>query len=145
VKKSVLVEADGGPLAVVVAAANVNDAQLLAATLDAIVVDRPVGVEEHLCLDKGYDTPTGHAAVAAHGYVPHIRRIGEEKLDEEGEARYPARRWVVERTLAWLSRCRGLLVRYERKSENYLGLLQWACALLWYRRIATISQPGYVR
>lgn len=30
---------------------------------------------------------------------------------------------------------RGLLVRYEKKSANYLGLLQFACALLWYRRV----------
>ena len=62
VKTSLLVEADGGPLAVVVAAANVNDATLLAATLDAVVVGRPSGMTERLCLDKGYDTPTGHAA-----------------------------------------------------------------------------------
>lgn len=144
-KRSVLVEADGGPLAVVVAAANVNDALLLSATLDAVVVARPSGVTEHLCLDKGYDTPRGHAAAEAHGYAAHIRRIGEEKLDDDGDPTRPARRWVVERTLSWLNRCRGLLVRYERKSENYLGLLQWACALLWYRRIATISQPGYLR
>ncbi len=144
-KVSLLVEADGGPLAVVVAAANVNDATLLAATLDAVVVGRPEGTEEHLCLDKGYDTPEGRAAAESHGYEPHIRRIGEERLDAEGVARYPARRWVVERTLAWLSKCRGLLIRYERKAENYRGLLQWACALLWYRRIATLSQPGYPR
>ncbi len=117
-----LVEADGGPLAIVVAAANVNDAALLEATLEAIVVERPSGVKEHLCLDKGYDTPTGHGAASSHGYIAHIRRIGQEKLDAEGEVRYPARRWVVERTLAWLSRCRGLLIRYERKSENYLWL-----------------------
>lgn len=33
-------------------------------------------------------------------YVAHIGRIGEEKLDQNtGEKRYPARRWVVERTL----------------------------------------------
>lgn len=48
--------------------------------------------------------------------------------------RYKARRWVFERTLAWLSKCRGLLVRYERKPENYLGLLKLACGLLWFRR-----------
>ncbi len=117
----------------------------MAATLEAIVVERPVEITQHLCLDNGYDTPTGHAAAADHGYVAHIRRIGEEKLDTDGEPTYAARRWVVERTLAWLNRCRGLLVRYERKAENYLGLVQWACALLWYRRIATISQPGYLR
>jgi len=140
VKKSLLVEADGGPLALVVSAANVNDDQLLEATLEAIVVERPQDVDEQLCLDKGYDTPAGRAAAARHGYTTHIRRIGQEKLDDQGQARYPARRYVVERTLAWLSRCRGLLVRYEKKAENYLGLLQWACALLWYRRVATLSQ-----
>ena len=40
---------------------------------------RPEGA--HLCLDKGYDNPTGHGTVAAFQYCPHIRRIGEEKLD----------------------------------------------------------------
>lgn len=107
------------------------------ATLEAIVVERPQPTAEapqHLCLDKGYDNPTGRQAAAAHGYQPHIRRIGEEKLDQSGRKAYPARRWVVERTLAWLSRCRAILVRYDKKSSNYLGLLQLACALLWFRR-----------
>ena len=53
----------------------------------------------HLCLDKGYDNPTGHGTVAAFQYCPHIRRMGEEKLDRWGEQTFPARRWVVERTL----------------------------------------------
>jgi putative transposase len=143
VKRSVLVEADGGPLAIVIAGANVHDTKLLAATLDAIVVTRPPPTAErtqHLCLDKGYDNPTGEDAVAAHGYVPHIRRIGAEKLDPAtGEQRFPARRWVVERTLAWLSKCRALLVRYDKHSANFLGLLQLACALLWFRRLHRLS------
>ena len=132
-----LVEAAGGPLAVVIAGAHRHDTKLLAATLDAIVVERPEPSAEqpqHLCLDKGYDNPTGEAAVEEHHYVGHIRRIGEEKLDEQGENRDPTRRWVVERTLAWLSKCRALLVRYDKKSSNYLALLQLACALLWFRR-----------
>jgi putative transposase len=73
-----------------------------------------------------------------HINIPHIRRIGEEKLDGDGQKTYPARRWVVERTLAWLSKCRGLLVRYEKKAVNFLGLLQLACALLWIRRRARL-------
>jgi putative transposase len=143
VKRSVLVEAAGGPLAIVIAGANVHDTKLLAATLDAIVVERPQPMPErpqHLCLDKGYDNPTGEAAVSAHGYVPHIRRIGEEQLDPAtGEKRFPARRWVVERTLAWLSKCRALLVRYDKHAVNFLGLLQLACALLWFRRLHRLS------
>ncbi len=58
VKRSLLVEADGGPLSVIIAGANVRDDKLLAATLDAVVLERPEATEEtpqHLCLDKGYD------------------------------------------------------------------------------------------
>ena len=137
VKKSVLVEADGGPLAVVIEGANVHDTNLLAQTLESVVVPRPVPTAQapqNLCLDKGYDNPTGRAAVAEWRYSPHVRRIGEEKLDLTGKKRHPARRWVVERTLAWLSKCRGLLVRYDKKARNYLGMLQLGCALLWMRR-----------
>jgi putative transposase len=137
-----LVEADGGPLAVVVAEANRHDTKLLAATIEAIVVARPVptpAAPQHLCLDKGYDNPTGHATVAHFGYTSHIRRIGEEKLDAQGEKRFPARRWVVERTLSWLSKCRALLVRYDKKAANYLALLKLACALLWFRRLFRLA------
>jgi putative transposase len=133
----VIVEADGGPLGIVVAGANVHDTKLLNATIESIVVDRPkpsTRSPQHLCLDKGYDNPTGHQTVKQQNYIPHIRRIGEEKFDGKGRKRHKARRWVVERTLAWLSKCRAILVRYAKKSSNYLGLLKLACALLWYRR-----------
>ena len=101
------------------------------------MVERPQPTDvlpQHLCLDKGYDNPTGWTAVAEFEYPPHIRRIGEEKLDATGRKRYPARRWVVERTFGWLSKCRAILVRWDKKARNYLGLVQLACALLWYRR-----------
>jgi putative transposase len=133
----VIVEQDGGPLGVVLAGANVHDTKLLEATIDAIVVERPEPTPtepQHLCLDKGYCNPTGKAAAENADYQPHIRRIGEEKLDKKGRKRHPARRWVVERTLSWLSKCRAILVRYAKKSSNYLAIIQLACALLWYRR-----------
>jgi putative transposase len=133
----VVVEADGGPLGAVVAGANGHDTKLLAATLDAIVVPRPVPTPEtaqQLCLDKADDNPTGHHTVAAFDYRPHIRRIGEERWGPEHPRPYPARRWVVERTLAWLSKCRAILVRSDKHGCNELGLIQLACALLWSRR-----------
>ena len=132
-----IVEQNGGPLGVVLAGANVHDTKLLEATIEAIVVPRPEPTKDapqHLCLDKGYDNPTGHRAAEEANYQPHIRRIGEEKLDEKKRKRRPARRWVVERTLGWLSKCRAILVRYAKKASNYLGIIQLACALLWYRR-----------
>ena len=115
---------------------------MLKATLDAVVVVRPTPTAEtpqHLCLDKGYDNVPAEAVVLAAGYVPHIRRISEEKRDVQGEKTHPARRWVVERTFAWLSRCRAILVRYEKRAERYLATVKLAtvklaCALLWFRR-----------
>ncbi len=76
-KRSLLTEADGGPLAVVVAGANMHDCKLLEATLAAVIVNRPKPqkVEQNLCLDKGYDNPTSRDAVEQYKYTPHIRRI----------------------------------------------------------------------
>jgi putative transposase len=68
VKRSLVVEATGGPLGAMRAGANVHDTKLLAATLEASVVDRPPPTAEmpqHLCLDKGYDNPPGHETVTA--------------------------------------------------------------------------------
>ncbi len=101
-----LVEGNGRPLAVAIGGANTPDAQLPKATLEAVVVERPLATAdepEHLCLDKGYDHAPAEAIVLEAGYVPRIRRIGEEKLDAQREKTHPARRWVVERTLSWPS------------------------------------------
>ena len=75
-----IVEADGGPLGVVVAGANVPDTKLLQQTIEAIVVDRPKPTDEapqHLCLDKGYDYADIRRSVARRGYIPHIPYRGE--------------------------------------------------------------------
>ena len=36
--------------------------------------------------------------------------------------------------LGWLGKCRVILVRYAKKSSNYMGIIQLACAVPWYRR-----------
>ena len=127
----------------VIAGANVLERRLLRATIEAIVVERPEPTAEapqHLCLDKGYDNPTGEGAAVEAKYTPHIRRIGEEEKSCDRSKGHEPRRWVVERTFAWLSKCRGILVRYDKKDTNYLGLIQFACALYWYRRLDRIRR-----
>lgn len=132
-----LTEGEGGPLSVLIAPANAHDSTLIEGVIEAVVVDRPP-VAEHLCLDKGFDTPAAEAAVVAAGYDPHIRRIGEEHKPCDRAKGHKPRRWVVERTIAWLNRCRALLVRYDKRDENYLGLTQLACALLWWRKLCKL-------
>lgn len=125
------------------AGAHVPDTKLLDSTLEAIVVERPEPTRkkpQNLCLDKGYDNPTGWQAVERHRYQPHIRRIGEEKRVPKKRKRHPARRWVVERTLAWLSKCRAILIRYAKLPSVYLGLIKLACILLWYRRLYRLKK-----
>jgi putative transposase len=136
----VLTDGDGGPLGVMIAPANTHDCKLIEGIIESVVVDRPdaAEVEQHLCLDKGFDTPDAEAEVIAAGYVPHIRRIGEEAKPCDRAKGHKPRRWVVERTIGWLNRCRALLVRYDKKAENYVALVQLACALLWWRRLCKL-------
>jgi len=132
-----LTDQRGAPLAVKITAANRHDMTAAFPTLDAVVTPRPAIRPyhlQHLCLDKGYDYPEIDEGVRARGYLPHIRRKGEQKL-EAGERRHPARRWVVERTNSWHNRFRKLAVRFEKKAENYSALVHIACCLIVYRLI----------
>ena len=98
-------------------------------------LERPEPEEDcsqHLCLDKGYANEAGWGACVDHDYTPNIALTRNERPPRP--KRHKAWRWVVERTISWLSRCRGNLIRWEKKAANYLSLLKFACGLLWLRR-----------
>jgi putative transposase len=149
-KRSMLTDGAGIPLAVAVEGANRHDSKLLVATLDGLVVARPApgedpgeeeeaGSEQHLCLDAAYDSEVVRGELEARSYEPHISAADKNKRRERKEARRhlggKARRWVVERTHSWLNRSRRLLVRWEKKTENYLGFIHLACAQLIFSKI----------
>ena len=48
--------------------------------------------------------------------------------------KYRARRWVVERTHSWMNRFRRLLIRWEKKEDNYITILYFVCAWITYKR-----------
>lgn len=132
-KRHLLTDKNGIPLSVVITAANTHDMKAAIRTLDRVVLRRGPSVETHnLCLDKGYDFPEIEYESVNRGYTPHIRHRGEERRMVKNVHR--VRRWVVERTNSWHNRFRKLLVRYEKKEENYLGLVQLACCVIVYRR-----------
>ena len=145
-KRSMLTDGAGIPLAVAVEGANRHDSRLLVATLDGLVVARPApeGEEDsleqqHMCLDAAYDSEPVRKELEGRSYEPHISPAEEKKRNERKQARqHPggrARRWVVERTHSWLNRSRRLLVRWEKKTENYLGFIHLACAQLIFSKI----------
>lgn len=124
------------PLGLVVAGANRPDMKLVRETLESFVVARPTPTVEEpqgLCLDKGYDYAEVRALVEEFGFTAHIRSRGEEARELKKEAGERARRWVVERTHSWLNRFRRLLIRWDKKPENYLGFVHFACALIAFR------------
>jgi putative transposase len=121
------------PIGLAVAGANVHDQRLVEATLDSIPVARPRPSRrrrQHLCGDKGYDSDAVRRAARRRRYTPHIRSRGEEQTQRQRGHR--ARRWVVERIHSWLNRYRRILVRWEKKADNYIGLLHLVFAhVLW--------------
>ena len=88
--------------------------------------------KQNLCLDKAYHSKEVEQEIIKRGYIPHIRHRREENKNNK---RHPVRRWVVERTNSWHNRFRKLFTRYEKKDENYLGLVQLANSIIVYRWI----------
>lgn len=127
-----LTDKNGIPLSVVITAANTHDMKAAIRTLDRVVLRKRPKDTQNLCLDKGYDFPEIEHESVSRGYTPHIRHRGEGRRIVKNVHR--VRRWVVERTNSWHNRFRKLLVRYEKKVENYLGLVQLACCVIVYRR-----------
>jgi transposase len=136
VKRSLLTDAEGVPIGLAVDGANRNDCKLVKQTLEGIAVERPEAISGHpqgLCLDKGYDYDEVRELAEEFGYTAHIRSRGEEAQALKRNARFKARRWVVERTHSWLNRFRRIMIRWEKSAQNYLGLLHLACAIITYR------------
>jgi putative transposase len=128
-----LVDQKGIPLSLTITGANTHDMKVAVETLERTIVERPLK-NQNLCLDKGYDFPEIERESIKRRYIPHIRHRGVKK--ELIKIRCETKRWVViERTNSWHNRFRKLLVRYEKKSENYLALVCLACCIIVYRRI----------
>ena len=143
-KRHVLVDKDGIPLSTCITSANTHDVTVAINTVDSMVIKRlsssassakpkhNQNKKQNLCLDKAYHSKDVEQEIVKRGYIPHIRHRREKNKNNR---RYPARRWVVERTNSWHNRFRKLFTRYEKKDENYLGLVQLANSIIIYRRI----------
>ena len=84
---------------------------------------------QHFCADKGYDSKDVRSVIALLGYEDHIKSRWQEKQELKTPG-YRARRWVFERTHSWINTFRRLLIRREKKADNYEALLHLACAFM---------------
>lgn len=135
-KRSLLTEGHGVPIGLAIEGAQRHDMKLVRPTIESIIVERPAPNEEQpqgMCLDKGYDYDEVRDILREFGFTAHIRARGEEAKALKKEAGFKARRWVVERAHSWMNRFRRLLVRWDKKPQNYLAFLHFACGLIAFR------------
>jgi len=138
-KINLLVDQRGAPLSVVLTGANRHDKISAVELIVSIALKRPAHKEQHLCADKAYDASDVREFALSGGYTTHIKVNPRKKAatessgqssqqkDSHGEL-HPARRWVVERTISWLTKRRSLRTRWSKKAQNWLALIQLACA-----------------
>jgi putative transposase len=139
-KINLLVDQSGAPLSVVLTGANRHDKISAIDLMVSVALKRPAHKEQHLCADKAYDTSeVREFASSEGGYTTHIKvnprkndstelsDQSSQERDSHGEP-HPARRWVVERMICWLVKRRSLRTRWSKKAENWLALIQLACA-----------------
>jgi putative transposase len=99
-----------------------------------------------MCLDRGYDYHDIRELVLAQRFEAHIRTRGEEIDLKAHNPGWKARRWVAEACHSWLNRNRGILIRWSKKDENHLALLQLSSGLIAFKKAhATTLATGLPR
>lgn len=140
----VLVDGAGTPLGAHLDSARPAEVRLLEATLQTVRVSRahragrPRQRPQRLVTDRGYDSDPLRERLKRRGIeliCPHRRNRVKPPTQDGRKLRRYRRRWIVERTIAWLGNSRRLVVRYERLAQVYRGFFHLACALLTLRQV----------
>jgi transposase len=134
-KRHLAVDVNGFLLAVAVTAANIGDrdgARLLIIALLNVCTRLQV-----IWADTGYD------GWPLKQFFWNVANIVLKATPRGGDRSFKVapRRWVVERTFAWLLRYRRLVRDYERRPEHHEAMIWWSTVMIMTRRIARRGQP----
>ena len=128
----------GVPIGLATAAAGVTETALAGPALASIPPAVAVPAMVPVVADKGYDSDRLRDELAAPGFrllAPHRKsRVSPSRNDGRRMRRY-RRRWVVERTNAWVRSYRRVVVRHERYACLHLGFAHLACAFITLGRL----------
>ena len=120
----------------IIHAANIQDRDGGILLMMALLKERPL--LKRLYADGGYQGPKFRQALAR-----ILRKIKVEIVKRSDAAHGFAvlpRRWVVERTIAWLNRCRRLAKDWECLNRNALAFLRWASVRLMLRTLCKVTK-----
>ncbi len=130
----VVADGQGVPLACGTESASPAEVTLVEPIIDQV----PVGVQPTpLIADRAYDSDQLRKRLWTKGWdlvCPHRRgRVRPATQDGRKLRRY-RRRWKIERTIAWISAFRRLIVRHEFYSHIFHGFIHLACIIICLRR-----------
>jgi len=129
-----LSDGSSSPLSVHTQSASLHELTLVGPTLErGFLKEKP----ERLIGDKAYDSDPLDEALLDEGIemiAPHRKNRKKRKTQDARKLRRYKRRWKIERLLAWLQNFRRLVVRYEYKEENFLGMAQLGCIVILLRK-----------
>ena len=122
------------PLALHTESASPHEVSLVEPTLASSFLKKK---PKRLIGDKAYDSDSLDEALCEHDIemiAPHRRNRKKKKTQDGRKLRRYKRRWNIERLFAWLQNFRRLVVRYEYKDENFLGMAQLGCIIILLRK-----------
>lgn len=126
----VVVDGQGLPLGKLLASASPHESTLLEATLAHSFAPHKI---RRLIYDRAADSHPLRQRLAQRGIdliAPHLRSRRHNRTQDGRKLRRYKRRWIVERTFAWLANFRRLVVRYERKLHMYSAFFHLACIMI---------------
>ena len=140
-KWMVLVDGQGLPLGVRLESASPAEVTLAEATLEEVRVPRAKGrprqKPKRIIADAGYDSDPLRERLkkrAIELIAPYRKNNKRKRYRDGRKMRRYKRRWIVERTNAWLGQFRRLLVRHEHLLSTYYAFLYLACFWITLRR-----------
>lgn len=140
-KWMVLVDGEGIPLGVQLESASPGEVTLAETTLAQVRVPRPQGrprqKPERVIADRAYDSDPLRNRLRKRGIdliVPYRENNRQRRYEDKRKLRRYKRRWIVERTNAWLGQFRRLLVRHEYLLSTYRAFFYIACLWITLRR-----------
>ena len=136
-KRHIAVDVEGSPIAIKVHEASIQDRDGAPAVVIEMLEKAPEVAK--LWADGGYQGPKLLSKFGELG-LGDLLEVVEKPRDIKGFT-VLCRRWVVERTFAWMSRCRRLSKDYERSLESSLAWCRLAACRFLMRRVARELTP----
>ena len=128
----------GTPVGAATDGAGVHEVNLAPGGLADIPPGLPMPWPVPVLADRAYDSDPLREALALDGFELVARRRANRTRPATADGRVLrrlSRRWVVERTIAWLKSFRRVATRYERLPHLYDGVVSLACAFIALNRL----------